>query len=104
MIIQLNTDHNAHFGEKTREEYTSLVKEELSRYSDHITSVQIYLKDENAAKTGTDDKRCLIEAHYEGKAPIVATHNADNYELAIGGALDTLKGNLARVKEKMTEH
>ncbi|HYD20924.1 MAG TPA: HPF/RaiA family ribosome-associated protein [Flavipsychrobacter sp.] len=104
MIIQLNTDNNVHFGEKSREEYTSFISQELDRYSEHITRVEVYLGDENGRKEGQNDKRCLMEARYEGMAPIVATSHANTYELAIEAALSTLKSNLAKVRERLSSH
>jgi ribosome-associated translation inhibitor RaiA len=104
MVIQLNTDNHAHFGEESRERYAALVTDELSVHKEHLRRVEIYLKDENAGKQAADDKRCLMEAHYAGADPVVATANADNYELAIEGALEKLKSNLNKLKEKLTDH
>ena len=104
MIIQLNTDHNSHFSAETREEYKSIISEALSRFRGDITRVEVHLSDENGNKNGQDDKRCLLEARFEGHQPIAATNHGNSYLQALDGALTTLKGNLGKIKEKMSSH
>ncbi len=60
--------------------------------SDHITIVEVHLKDEDGDKEGENDKRCMIEAHMEGRKPIAVSDNADTLNQALDGAIDKLIG------------
>ena len=90
MQIQINTDHTIAGHESLNAHVRSVVENELSRFSAHITRVEVYITDENGAKTEGDDKRCVMEARLEGRTPIAVTHHASNVHLAIEGAADKL--------------
>ncbi len=96
MIVQFNTDHNFHGGEKAREPMIARITDDLSHYSSHITRVEAHLKDEDGSKHGADDKRCLLEARVEGKPPVVVSCHAQSNEAAVAGALDKLKISLEK--------
>lgn len=67
MIIQLNTDNNLSVHEAFGTTLEDLLCNELSRYSEHITRIEVHLSDENGSKGGINDKRCLLEARLEAK-------------------------------------
>jgi hypothetical protein len=90
MQIQINTDHNFEIHEATMAQFRSAVQDALSRFSEHITRVEIHLSDENADKSGQDDKRCLLEARLEGRQPMAVTNTAANLSQALGGALNKM--------------
>ena len=53
----------------------------LGRLADKLTRVEVHLGDENAQKSGPDDKRCMLEARPKGLDPIaVETHGSDMYD------------------------
>jgi hypothetical protein len=80
--IQLNTDKNIP-GDKRLESYlSSLILDELSRFTDHITRIEVHLADENSHKNGENDIRCILEARLENKQPIAVTSHADTVEKA----------------------
>ena len=58
----------------------------LQRVSDHITRVEVHLSDENGAKGGADDKRCMLEARLEGRQPIAVTSHAATIDIAVHDA------------------
>jgi len=97
MIIQLNTDKNIEGSEKLRVYLTSFISEELSRFSQQITRVEVHLSDENGPKEGLNDKRCMIEARLEGMKPIAVTNHANTQELAVEGAVEKLKISLGTI-------
>jgi ribosome-associated translation inhibitor RaiA len=69
------------------------VESALSRFSDHITRVEVHLNDENSDKKGgNDDMRCMMEARLEGRQPITVTHQAATLDQAVDGAADKLAG------------
>ena len=104
MIIQLNTDKNLAGSEKLSVYLTSLISEELSRFSNQITRVEVHLSDENGLREGLNDKRCMIEARLEGMKPIAVTNHADTQELAFEGAIEKLKTSLETVIGRLRNH
>lgn len=90
MNIQINTGHNIQGNKALIAKFSSTIKNALIRMSDHITKVEVHLKDEDGDKKGKNDKRCMIEAHLEGLQPIVVTDHADTLNQALDGAIDKL--------------
>lgn len=90
MNIQINTDHNIKSNKTLIAKFSNIIKSALSRISDHITSVQVHLSDEDGTKKSNNDKRCMIEARLEGRQPIVVTDSAATLNQALDGALDKL--------------
>ena len=77
MQIQINTDRNIEGREALATQVSGVVESALSRFSDHITRVEVHLSDENSAKKGGhDDIRCMMEARLEGRQPVAVTHQA----------------------------
>lgn len=67
MEIEVNTDHNTDGRETVANYVREVVAAAVSHFSDHITRVEVHLGDENGAKSGKEDKRCMMEAR--GAAP-----------------------------------
>ena len=97
MNIQINTDHNIHGNEALISKFSSAIESELSRMSDHITSVQVHLSDDNGDKKGKTDKRCMIEARLEGRQPIVVIDRAATLNQALYSSIDKLLRKLASI-------
>jgi len=72
--IQVNTDDNIEGRDELARQIEAAVNATLSRFSDQITRVEIHLSDENAGKSGSADKRCLMEARLAGRQPIAVSH------------------------------
>ena len=104
MTIQFNTDHNISGNEKANGYFSTTITDALSRFSNHITRVEVHLTDENSNKEGQNDKRCLLEARLEGMQPIAVTCNADTIEQAVKGAIDKLKSSLDTVIGRLRTH
>lgn len=94
MTIQINSDNNLTVHKEFRAQLQSQISEDLSRFSEHITRLEVHLSDENGHKDALNDKRCLIEARIEGMKPIAVTNIANNHEQAVEGAVDKLKTTL----------
>lgn len=90
MQVQINTDRNIQGHEALAVPVRASVESALSRFSEHITRVEVHLGDENAGKHGAQDKRCMMEARIEGRKPLAVTHYAETVALAIDGATDKL--------------
>lgn len=63
------------------------VTSKIGRLSDRLTRIEVHVGDENAAKHGPGDKRCLMEARPRGLDPIVAeAHDDDFYKATTAAA------------------
>lgn len=91
MQVQINTDHNIEGHEALTTQITGVVEDALSRFSEHITHVDVHLSDENSnKKSGHDAMRCMMEARLEGHRAIAITHQATTLDQAVEGAVDKL--------------
>ncbi len=104
MQIQINTDKNVSVHEGFGDKLETMLSEKLSRFSEHITRLEVHLSDENGPKTGVMDKKCIIEARHSGRAPIAVSAFGDNYELALKGAVEKLMASLTTIQGKMSTH
>jgi len=104
MQIQFNTDKNVVGSKSFIASSTSLISEELSRYSKQITRVEVHFSDEDGNKDGGNDKRCMMEARLAGMKPIAVTNQADTYEQAFFGALDKLKTSLGKITGRLKNY
>ena len=94
MIIQFNTDNTIEGSDRQNAYFSTSISEALSRFSNHITRLEVHITDENGHKEGKNDQRCMIEARLEGLQPIAVTNHADTIEHAVKGATDKLKASL----------
>jgi ribosome-associated translation inhibitor RaiA len=101
MTVQVNTDRNIQGSDRLNSYVQDLLESKLQRLSEHITRIEVHLSDENAGKSGTNDKRCMIEARLQGRQPTAVTHHADGVDLAISGAIDKLVTSLDTTLDKM---
>ena len=103
MQVQVNTDDNI----PGRDALTRKVQDEvaftLGRLERHLTRLEIHLGDENAAKSGGEDKRCMIEARPNGQQPIAVTHYAATLDEAWSGAARKLKNLLESKFDRLND-
>jgi ribosome-associated translation inhibitor RaiA len=104
MHIQINSDHNLKGGEPLANSVRATVESALARFSTRITRVEVHLSDEDAGKSGGDDKRCMMEARLEGVAPVAVTHHAATVGQAIDGAAERLVHRLESTLGKLHDH
>ncbi len=104
MTIQFNTDNNVSVHEAFGSKLDGILSDELSRFSEYITRLEVHLSDVNGSKDGINDKRCMLEARLKGKQPIAVTEQANTYDLAVTGAIDKLKTSLDTIVGRMSNH
>ncbi len=104
MQIQFNTDKNETGSEGFIASSTSIITEELSRFSQQITRVEVHFSDEDGQKDGFNDKRCMVEARLAGMNPIAVTNHANTHEKAMLGALDKLKTSLKTITGRLKDY
>lgn len=104
MQIQINTDHHIE-GSEARDAWTRGVLESaLAPYADELTRVEVHFNIENAARGGTSDKRCLLEARVNGRPPVAVTEHADALDAALHGAVRKLLHALEHDRGRADRH
>ncbi|CAM3710245.1 HPF/RaiA family ribosome-associated protein [Flavobacterium gelidilacus] len=104
MQIQINTDNHIENSERLTNFFSNEVSNELERFDNLITRVEVHFGDENSEKFGKNDKRCLIEVRIAKKEPIAVTDHADTIEKAFHNAIGKVKRVLSSAHEKMREN
>lgn len=94
MQIQINTDDNIQGRDELTRQAEADIATSLDRFADRITRVEVHLSDENAGKSGTNDKRCLMEVRPAGQQPVAVTHEAGTLAEAWGGASKKMRSLL----------
>ena len=97
MIVQINTDNNITRDERLDGYLTTLITDELSMLSEHITRIEVHLSDENSQKKGVNDKRCVLEARLQSRQPIAVTSHAHTLEKAVNDALEKMKASITTI-------
>lgn len=104
MTIQINTDKNVVVHEAYDSQLEALLTDQMRRFSDYITRLEVHLSDENGHKSGQEDKKCLIEARLKGKQPIAVSALGNVYDVAVDRAIDKLKSSLDSIIGKQQNH
>lgn len=89
MLVQVNagTVQNSEAIEK----HTRKVVDAALRYvGSRVTRVEVHLNDDNAGKSGPQDKHCTIEARIASQQPFAVDAKADNLYTAITAAAHKL--------------
>lgn len=77
----------------------------MERFSDRITRIEVHLTDENGqAKSGGNDKRCLLEVRLAGLQPMTVSHDAPSIEQAVSGAVQRMKRSLTSASGRLNHH
>lgn len=80
MLIEINY-RDGHSSQALDEQIRESLGSTLGHLTDKLTRIEVHLGDENASKTGPNDKRCLLEARPKGLDPIaIETHGTDYYD------------------------
>lgn len=80
------------------------LNEELARFRQEITGIEVQLSDENKARSGASDKRCMMEARLNGHDPLAVNHHAESQDLAFRGATQKLIRKLEHTFGKLDRH
>jgi len=100
--MQVQVNSNDMQGSARLQEWVgAAVTDRLERYDDFLTRLEIHLSDENGAKSGSEDKRCQIEARPKGHQPISVTHKAESLDLAVEGAAEKMRHALEHLMGRL---
>ena len=84
--------------------FSNEIKNELARFDEIVTRIEVHVSDENGNKSTPNDKKCVIEARVEKKQPIAVTATADSTEKAFYEALEKMQRVLDTTLDKIKEH
>ncbi|HCL85189.1 MAG TPA: ribosomal subunit Interface protein [Comamonadaceae bacterium] len=90
MQVQVRTDDNIQGGESLIDWAQQEAMSKLARFREYLTRVEIYLSDTNAGKSGSADKRCIIEARPANHQPLSAQADAATVSEAFHAAMDKI--------------
>ncbi len=104
MQVQVNTGNGVESKETLERWANAFLNEALARFNQEITRVEVQFTDENRAKGGSDDKRCMLEARLTGHDPVAVSHHGETQDLAIRGATQKLLRALEHTLGKLDRH
>lgn len=104
MQVQVHTDDHIHGGDSLAQWIQDEANTRLARLRDHVTRVEVFLTDLDAGKSGSNDKRCRLEARVANRQPVTVTADADKMASAFTAAAEKLlravEADLGRVKDR----
>jgi ribosome-associated translation inhibitor RaiA len=104
MKILFNTDNNIEGSERLSDYFSTLINEDLNRFNNYITRIEVYLSDQDGTKNGPSDKKCTLEARLKNMNPIAVTNHGNSHEEAIKGAVEKLKTSLNTIIGRLSKH
>jgi len=104
MQVNVETDNHVEGREALAAHVQSVITHALARFAEHVTHVEAHLGDTNSTeKSGTNDKRCTLEARLTGVKNIAASHDAETLHQAVDGAASKLKHALDSALGKLED-
>jgi len=104
MQIQVNTGNGVDNKEALERWADAEIKQQLGRFVDDVTRVEVHLSDENHEKAGPAGKCCVMEARLAHHQPLVVTQHATGLDEAFRGAADKLKRLLDHTMGRLNSH
>jgi len=86
MQILINSDKNITMHAALSTSIEAELHRLLDRFDSQLTRIEVFLTDENAAKSGPRDKRCVIEARPKNYQSLSVTDESSEVETAVSGA------------------
>lgn len=103
MQVQVNSGDGIRMSDDLSRKIEAILENRLGRFDKRLTRVEVHLSDENAAKGGDTDKRCMIEARPNGHTPIAVTDQAGSVDVAVSGAAQRLERKLENLFGKLSD-
>lgn len=103
MEVIFNTDKHIDGKERVGSYFTKQIKQDLSRFEEKLTRVEVHLSDVNSTKGGEKDIKCVLELRPKGLKPVVVSNIADTVEKAITGATKKADSSLTSLLGKLED-
>lgn len=100
MQIQVNTANTIAGHEPLLAHVEEVLEHGLARFKGRLTRVEAHF----SGHPGEGDMRCTVEARIEGRAPVVASHEAVTLDQSLTGALTRLKRSLDTELDRVRDH
>lgn len=104
MQIQISTDRTVAGGEELIRHFEGELAAKLSRFSDHITRLEVHFSEESGAADDAMDRRCVLEARPAGRRTVAVSHHAGSVAEACRGAVLKLESVLEGVYGRTDHH
>ncbi|MDQ0569184.1 ribosome-associated translation inhibitor RaiA [Variovorax paradoxus] len=104
MQIQVNTSNGVNNKDALERWADTEIKQQLSRFVDDVTRVEVHLSDENHDKAGAGNKCCVMEARLAHHQPLAVTQHATSLDEAFRGAAEKLKRLLDNTLGRLNNH
>lgn len=104
MQVQVNTSNGIENKDALDRWATQWLNEQLARFRQDLTRVEVQLRDTNSTKAGPQDKRCTLEARIPGREPVAVVHHAQNQDEALRGATQKLVHLLDHTLGRLERH
>ena len=78
MQVRVNTDNNITNSENFSTELEESIQQKLGKFSTHITTIEIFLSDENSNRGGAADKICNTAGHIRDDSITVFYNASEN--------------------------
>jgi hypothetical protein len=101
MQVQVNTGNGVQNKESLERWATEFLNDELARFRQELTRVEVQLTDDNRGKGGSDDMRCMLEARLTGHEPVAVNHHAATMDEAMRGATGKLVRAIEHILGKL---
>lgn len=105
MQIQVNTDNHIDASAPFIAHVEEVLTDKLKRFENRITRLEVHFTDQNSAvRSGSDDKKCVLEARLNKMNPVAVTAHGASLESSLRGAVDKLRSLLDSTIGKMQDH
>jgi ribosome-associated translation inhibitor RaiA len=104
MNIQVRHDNHIEGSARLIDYVRRRLEQDFDRQSNRITHLEVHFSDENGAKHGEHDKKCMIEARPAGMKPVAVSCKGDTVEQVFEGAMDKLHHLLDHTFAKHNSH
>ncbi len=99
MQIQVNFNH-VDSSDALEQHVHEQLDSAIGRFADRITRVEAHLADQNADKSGPDDKRVRLEARPAGRDPLMVEATGDDFYKVVHDAVGKLRRALTSRLER----
>lgn len=104
MQVQVRTDDHIQGGESLAQWVQDEALSRLARFKEYVTRVEVFLTDVDAGKSGTADKRAVVETRLTGRPPVAASAEAGKIADAFTAALAKLQHALDTEVGRLKDH
>jgi ribosome-associated translation inhibitor RaiA len=101
MQILINTDKNIPMHAALSTWIEAELHRLLDRFDSYLTRIDVFLADENATKSGPQDKRCTLEVWPKHHQSLTITDNAADVQTAVSGAAKKMQQLLETTFERI---